>query len=377
MSDTTISPNMGLPVPTVGEDPGPDWATNLNASLSAIDSHNHSSGQGVPITPDGISINSDLSMNNNDLSSVRSVRFTPQSGAIADPTDLGCLYENGVDLYYIDGAGNQVRITQSGSVSGSAGTITGLPSGTASAAFAGSTFTFQSATATPAAMNVGSVKVSQTSASGKGVTISAAAGQAADFGMSLPAALPASTKIVSLDSSGNIGATYGVDNTSIEISSSNLQVKDGGITTAKIADAAVTSEKVAAPNSSSSSTAATFSTTSTSYVDVTNVTRSFTTTGTKPVLIMFMPDTTGASGALSLTGGATAPSAQFQVLRNSTSLGVISIDPTNQMSPSSLNIVDRSPTAGTVTYKLQVKVFAFSGTPTITITNIKMFLCEL
>lgn len=50
MANTTTSPNMGMPVPVVGTDPGPDWANNINACLSIIDSHNHSTGQGAPVT---------------------------------------------------------------------------------------------------------------------------------------------------------------------------------------------------------------------------------------------------------------------------------------------------------------------------------------
>ena len=60
MADFTLSPNMSMPVPTVAVAPGPGWATNLDASLIHIDSHNHSSGQGVQITPAGININTDF-----------------------------------------------------------------------------------------------------------------------------------------------------------------------------------------------------------------------------------------------------------------------------------------------------------------------------
>ena len=207
MANTTISPNMSLPVPVVGVDPGPDWATNIDACLSIIDSHNHTTGQGVPITPQAININVDLPFNANNATTLRSVRFSPQSGTISGASDLGCLYENGVDLYYIDGAGNQVRITQGGSVTGASGTITGLPSGTASASFAGSTFTFQSATNTPAAMNFGPVTLGQAVASGKNVTISASGSQAANYNLTLPIALPASSAFVTCDSSGNLGTT--------------------------------------------------------------------------------------------------------------------------------------------------------------------------
>lgn len=205
MANTIISPDMNMPVPVVSVDPGPDWATNINACLSIIDSHNHTPGQGVQITPAGIDINTDLPMNDNNLTTARSVRFSPQGVAISDPADLGCLYERGVDLYYIDGAGNQIRLTQSGSPAGATGTITGLPSGTASAAFSGSTFTFQSATNTPASLNVGPITIGQPVASGFGVTLTPSVSQASNYNLTLPVALPpvVPSALVS-DTSGNL-----------------------------------------------------------------------------------------------------------------------------------------------------------------------------
>lgn len=207
MANTVISPNMNMPVPVVSEDPGPDWATNIVASLSVVDSHTHTSGQGVAITPAAININADLPLNGNNLITSRSVRFSPQSGAINGASDLGCLYENGVDLYYIDGAGNQVRITQGGSVTGSSGTITGLPSGTASAAYSAGAFTFQSATNTPATMIVGPIVTGSQTVSPKFVTVSASASQPANYNLTWPLSLPAGSAFVTCDVSGNLGTS--------------------------------------------------------------------------------------------------------------------------------------------------------------------------
>jgi hypothetical protein len=213
MPNTTISPNMNMPVPVVGVDPGPTWASDINSCLSIIDSHTHTAGQGVPITPSAININSDLSWNGFNLTGLRSVRFNSHTAALATAADLGCLYEVGVDLYYNDGAGNQIRITQSGTVSGSTGTITGLPSGTASASFAAGTFTFQSATSTPASLAVGPTTIAQAVASGKGVTISANNAQASNYNLTLPTALPSLQSAPVSDNSGNLSFTPLVSNT--------------------------------------------------------------------------------------------------------------------------------------------------------------------
>lgn len=202
MADTTISPNMNMPLPTVSEAPGPGWATNVDACLSIIDSHNHSSGQGVQINPAGIYINADLPMNGNNLTLTNAILFNSLNSALTSL--LQSLQVVGVDLYYIDGAGNSVRITQSGSVTGSTGTITGLPSGTASASYAAGAFTFQSATNTPATMVIGPIVTGAATASPKTVTISASAVQAANYAMTWPLALPATTSFFSIDNSGNM-----------------------------------------------------------------------------------------------------------------------------------------------------------------------------
>lgn len=203
---TTISPNMNLPVPTPSVTPGPDWATDVVADMNAIDSHDHTSGKGVAITPDGLNVNADLPMNDHNLTEVRSVNFEAQASPLALAADLGCLYVSGADLYYNDEAGNQVRITQGGSVAGSAGTITGLPSGTAGASYAAGTFTFQSATSTPANMAVGPVAIGRNVASSKTVTLTPNAAQASNFSLTFPAALPASTSMLAVGSTGSLSA---------------------------------------------------------------------------------------------------------------------------------------------------------------------------
>ncbi len=202
MADTTPSPNMSMPVPTVSVAPGPDWATDLNACLSVLDGHTHNPGQGAQITPSGILINADFPMNGNNITTVRSLRMTSQGAVLSLGTDLGCIFNVLGDLYYNDGNGNHIRITQSGSVSGSAGTITGLPSGTASASYAGGTFTFLAATNTPAAMAVGPVSIGNSSAGSKTVTLAPDVSIAANYSITFPAALPAALNYVTLDNTG-------------------------------------------------------------------------------------------------------------------------------------------------------------------------------
>lgn len=207
MATTTISPNMNLPIPNVGEDPGPDWATNVVACLNAVDGHTHSPAQGVLVTPDGLDINADLSFGQNNAINLRTVRYASQTAALAEPADLGCLYVVDEDLYFNDGAGNNVRITQGGTVTGSTGTITGLPSGTASASYSAGTFTFEGATSTPATMAVGPLVVGAVEVSPNKVTITPPAALAASYTVTLPAALPSATYPLAISSTGTVTAS--------------------------------------------------------------------------------------------------------------------------------------------------------------------------
>lgn len=201
----TITPNMSLIVPTIGQELSPTWATDINSSLSLIDSHDHTPGKGVLITPQALSITSDLSFQSNNAIALRSVRFTPQVSPLALGTDIGCLYEAGVDLYYNDANGNQIRITQSGSVVGTPGSIAGLvaPASVTYTTF-NQRFTFQSNVNTSADIDGGSLTIRENIASAKGITLSSPSGLPADYAITLPTALPGSTLPVIMDTFGTL-----------------------------------------------------------------------------------------------------------------------------------------------------------------------------
>lgn len=210
MANVIISPNMNLPIPVVSIDPGPDWANNVNACLNAIDSHNHAPGYGVQIQPNGLDISSDLPFNGNSATQLGSSVYATLSATL---TTLYSVYVVGSNLYYTNGAGTAVQITNGSSVNAGAGSITGLPSGTASASFAAGTFTFQQSTSTPATLNVGTVVIGQEVSSGFNVTLAASGSQGANYNLTLPTALPGSTSIVQLDNSGNISASNALSGT--------------------------------------------------------------------------------------------------------------------------------------------------------------------
>lgn len=216
---------MSLPIPQVGNEAGPQYATDVNSCLTIVDGHNHSPGYGVAVLPSGLNINSVLTFQNNYATNLLAVRFQPQTIALTGPADLGELYELNNDLFYIDGVGNQVRITQSGAVAGTPGSIANLlPPASASYNSGTQTFIFQSAANTPANIDGGSFVFRDITANSHGITMSAPTALAADYNLTLPSALPGSQKFLSLDAAGNIAASWAVDGTTIQITANTVQI---------------------------------------------------------------------------------------------------------------------------------------------------------
>lgn len=204
---STISPNMQLVIPTVGNQPGPQYASNVNSSLTLIDAHDHSLGKGVQITPAGININTDLPLNSNDLTEIRSLELDVQSAAL-DPAETNRIYDLDGELYFNDGNGNQVPITANGAVAGTPGSIANLVSpASASYVVLNTTFVFQSDVNTAANIDVGSIRMRNIVASSPALTL-APPSLASSYTITLPA-LPAQTNALTISAAGNMSSiTY-------------------------------------------------------------------------------------------------------------------------------------------------------------------------
>lgn len=365
MANTTISPNMNLPVPNPGTDPGPDWANNLSACFGpnggGIDGHNHTAGNGVAIPPAGININSDFPFNANNATLLRSVRFSAQSTPISGVTDLGCVYVSGVDLYYNDVSGNQVRITQGGGVAGSPGSISGLASpASASYVSADQTFVWQSDANTPANMDGGSVLLRNISASSKALTLNPPAAMASNFSLTLPS-IPGATSFTTLDASGNFGNGPAV---TAGLTTTNLSATAGILRTQM---AAVGQQISAEVN---------FSTSSASPVTVTSLTVSLTTHG-RPIVLGF----TGVAGGsyLRVNGNSGNPNATIVINDGSADIynfllecgvgagGIMAIPPSSVL-------LFYVPAAGAYVYTVKAQT---TGAESIEFTGVKMFAYEL
>lgn len=210
-----VTPNMNLPVPVVGQEAGPQYATDIDSCFSLIDQHNHTPGSGVMIPTGALNINADLPMNNNRLLGIKSSVFSPQGAPLPGSSpDLGALYVSGADLYYNDGAGNQIRITQGGNVVGPTGSITGLtPPASASYSSGSGTFTWQSNINTAAKMDNGPITIRKTSVSSFGTTVNPPSVLSADYSLQLPPDNSTGVNsFVTMDTSNNLSVGPAVAN---------------------------------------------------------------------------------------------------------------------------------------------------------------------
>lgn len=133
------------------------------------------------------------------------------------------------------------------------------------------------------------------------------------------------------------------------------------IPTAGIANAAVTRAKLSALGQQVSFSCASFTTASTSFVDVTNLSVSITTTG-RPVYVAMISDGSGFESSVSAVVDTTGSGGVFRFVRGATEIATYSIYVGNGVNnsvvligtPSSPIFIDVV-AAGTYTYKVQLK----------------------
>ena len=208
---TTPNMDLLLPIPTVTL--GPTYASENNAAFTTIDSHDHTTGKGVPVPSNGLNINNDLPFNGYNAASLRSARFTSQSAPLSTPSDVSSIYVSNGNLFYNNQLGQQVQITSGaaldattiGGIGGdytTSGALLFYTSGTR-------TFTFWSSTNVPANIDSGSITIRPIATSPAGVTINAPSALSASYSLTLPLALPSTSSALVSDPSGNLSFSPG------------------------------------------------------------------------------------------------------------------------------------------------------------------------
>jgi hypothetical protein len=368
MPDFNISTNMNLPIPVPTVAPGPEYAINEQSCFNLIDTHNHTSGQGVQIPAAALNIDGNLPMNGNTLESCAGVVLENQSTTPATNT----IYSVGGNLYYQNGL-NQVQITSGSSVNAAAGNITGLASPASVTWSAGTvSYIFKSTATNYADLDLRNVLLRNTGASTYKMTVSPPSAMASDYTVTLPTP-PASTSFMTMDSSGTVGVSIP---TSLGIQTANIA--DSAITTIKIADGNVTPAKLSAANIVTDS-GTLISTTSTTYV-ATGFSLTIVCTG-RPVLIML----SGDSWITSVTSGVpTTISSSIKFKKDGADLKVFTSGIAAANGSSALSITQGLtvswidvPAAGSRTYSIDFRANTAPATTTISLVNPKMFVMEL
>lgn len=112
----SISNFMNMELPGVLVTLGPEWAEELNAALEVVDAHDHTSGKGKKIPVAGIDINANLNFQNKKPYNLFSVQFQNVPTALTGASNANSVSTYNDDLYFTNGAGISVQITNGGSI---------------------------------------------------------------------------------------------------------------------------------------------------------------------------------------------------------------------------------------------------------------------
>jgi len=353
---STTSPNMNLVVPTVGSEPGPNWANDVNADLSIIDSHNHSSGQGVQIQPNGININADLPFNSNNATQLRTTRFSPQNSPIPNTgSDVAELYVSGNELFFNDTTGgNQVQLTSNGTVNA---TSSGISSGTATASFSAGVLNVKSSSTSFGNVAMQSAVLANAGNLSNQLTLQAPT-LSGSITETLPA-IPVSQSFMTIDASGNMAAYAPINQ---------------GITRSNLAAVGQQISLSCGTFNSGSSPSGVHSD------PITNLSLSITTTG-RPVIVMLVPFAAASVKANVATNSAATLS--LIIDNGTTDIGEIQLNQNTILGTSTTNtswawapsmVCMDTPSAGTITYTASILRGAGA---TATVIGYKLMAYEL
>ncbi len=392
------TPFMSLTLPTVSITIGPTWATQLNAALTLIDSHQHTPGTGQLVPTAGLNINADLAFSNFNVTTLRTTRFFNQSAPLALPTDINCLFVSGGELWFNNQAGVPLQLTANGSLSvGSIGGITGLGGTSAALTYTSGTgtFIFTQNPSQAANIDAGNVILRNPIGTGNpGVTLSVGA-LSGSYVLTLASALPGSASFLTSTASGQLGyiatlgalttanlsasagilgsqlsASAGITGTQLSASAGIVggQLANSTVTGSKIASATVTRANEAAVGQQVSASCGNFQA-NTTPSNVTNLSVTLTTTG-RPVMVLIQPDTGGASDLL-IGSGITLT---VTLLRDGVTIGSGAYNSNFNTLVTSLSIVVLdTPAVGTRTWAVQ----AVTNTGTAQVQNYLLAAYEL
>lgn len=204
-------PNMGIILPTLGASIG-EWDDKLNAGLTLVDAHDHTTGKGTQVPSAGININADLSFGGFTITSLGKISFT----AIAAPSSGSKnLFVNTADneLYWRTNAGANVKLTSGTSINTTlvGGIVGDYSTVGAEVAYddANDRYTFKQQTTKPwARVSTGGVELYEfNTTESVFVRLIAPAALGASYDITFPAAVPGAQSLLQMSTAGVISAS--------------------------------------------------------------------------------------------------------------------------------------------------------------------------
>jgi hypothetical protein len=175
----------------------------LNTAFNLIDSHDHTTGKGTKVTPAGINVNQNFNFSGFGIYGLNYAKLVDNVATVSDFTSV---YAEGGDLYWKNAGGVDVQITSGNTINvTAAGGIGGdYTTSTASVVYSDitKTYTFRQSPTVTGDIAAGSLYVYENVVSGKYAKLQVPAGLAANYDITLPAALPANKSLLAMSSSG-------------------------------------------------------------------------------------------------------------------------------------------------------------------------------
>jgi microcystin-dependent protein len=122
----STTPYMNLTLPVPGETETPDWAPMEVEAFETVDAHDHTMGKGTPVPAAGLDIDSDLDIQENELLNVGAVNLVSLDASLP-ASSVQALQSIEGDLWYNNGDGTPVQITQGSSIASASSPL--VPSG--------------------------------------------------------------------------------------------------------------------------------------------------------------------------------------------------------------------------------------------------------
>lgn len=200
-----IGSSLGLTLPTIGS---ASWGGPVNTIFQTI----ITAIEGT-VSSGALLVNTNIDFSSYGATNLGPVRFLNQSASLSGASNSLKLYTVSGELYFTDGSGTAIKLTDGGAVNlAGTGGITGAGYGVNDVElnWDGTYYNFKSGTSTYAPIQVDDLRLSD--GSSNFVTLEAEAGMSADYTLTIPASLPASTKLVQVSSAGIMSYSNTVDN---------------------------------------------------------------------------------------------------------------------------------------------------------------------